>query len=106
MSAAVYFYKWRWYFLTFRVHRNGFHGNPASLNSKIPALHTLRLRYGCLYYPILYTAWLNNHALTLKRNTAKYYYGEKSSFLHTFLKLCCESRKIYVKLKDFLISML
>jgi hypothetical protein len=27
--------------------------------------------------PILHTAWLNNHALTLKRNTAKYYFGEK-----------------------------
>jgi hypothetical protein len=37
-------------------------------------------------HPILHTAWLNNRALTLKRNTAKYYFGEKSSFLHTFLK--------------------
>jgi hypothetical protein len=36
----------------------------------------------------------------LKRNTAKYYFGEKSSFLHTFLKICCESRKIEVKVKD------
>ncbi len=44
--------------------------------------------------PILHTAWLNNHALTLKSNTAKYYFGEKSSFLHTFLNFCCESRKI------------
>jgi hypothetical protein len=44
--------------------------------------------------PVLYTAWLNNYALTLKRNTVKYYFGEKSSFLHTFLKVCCESRKI------------
>jgi hypothetical protein len=43
---------------------------------------------------ILHTAWLNNHAQTLKRNTAKYYFGEKSSFLHTFLKSCCASRKI------------
>jgi hypothetical protein len=59
-----------------------------------------------LLNPILHTAWLNNHALTLKRNTAKYYFGEKSSFLRTFLKFCCESRKIYVKLKDVLISML
>jgi hypothetical protein len=46
------------------------------------------------FNPILHTAWLNNHALTLKRNTEKYYFGEKSSFLHTFLKICCESRKI------------
>jgi hypothetical protein len=43
--------------------------------------------------PILHTAWLNNHALTLKRNTAKYYFDEKSSFLHTFLKNCCELRE-------------
>jgi hypothetical protein len=35
--------------------------------------------------PILHTAWLESHALTLKSNTAKYYFGEKSSFLHTFL---------------------
>jgi hypothetical protein len=56
--------------------------------------------------PILHTAWLNNHALTLKRNTAKYYFSEKATFLHTFLKICCKSWKILVKLKDFLISML
>jgi hypothetical protein len=35
--------------------------------------------------PILHTAWLNIHTLALKRNTAKHYFGEKSSFLHTFL---------------------
>jgi hypothetical protein len=54
-----------------------------------PALHLQRT-----FNPILHTAWLNIHALTLKRNTAKYYFGEKSSVLHTFLKICCESRKI------------
>jgi hypothetical protein len=43
--------------------------------------------------PILHTAWLDNHALTLKSSSAKYFY-EKSRFLHTFLKFCCESRKI------------
>jgi hypothetical protein len=32
--------------------------------------------------PILHTARLNNHALTLRRNTAKYYFGEKSSFAY------------------------
>jgi hypothetical protein len=32
------------------------------------------------FNPILHTAWLNNLALTLKRNTAKYYFCEKSSF--------------------------
>jgi hypothetical protein len=47
-----------------------------------------------LVHPILHTAWLDNHALTLKSNTAKYYFGEKSSFLHTFLIFRCESRKI------------
>jgi hypothetical protein len=40
--------------------------------------------------PILHTAWLANHALTLKSISAKYYCYEKSRFLHTFLKLCCE----------------
>ncbi len=44
--------------------------------------------------PILYTAWLDNHALTLKSDTAKNYFGEKSSFLHTLLKIYCKSRKI------------
>jgi hypothetical protein len=56
--------------------------------------------------PILHTPWLNNHALTLKRNTAKYYFGEKSSVLHTFLSICCEASKIKVKLKEFFYSML
>ncbi len=28
---------------------------------------------------ILHTAWLDDNALTLKSNTAKYYFGEKSS---------------------------
>ncbi len=47
--------------------------------------------------PILYTAWLDNHALTLESNTAKFNFGEKSSsLLHTFLKFCCEPRKIKV----------
>jgi hypothetical protein len=43
--------------------------------------------------PILHTAWLNSHALTMKRNTAKYDFVEKSSFLHTFLKNFCELRE-------------
>jgi hypothetical protein len=30
--------------------------------------------------PILHTAWLNNHAITLKSNTAKYYFGENPVF--------------------------
>jgi hypothetical protein len=46
--------------------------------------------------PILHTAWLESHALTLKNNTAKYYFGEKSSFLHTFLRFSPESRTIHV----------
>jgi hypothetical protein len=32
--------------------------------------------------PILHTACLYNHALTLKGTTSKFYYGEKSSVLH------------------------
>jgi hypothetical protein len=32
--------------------------------------------------PILQTVWLNNHALTLKRNTAKYYLGENLVFAY------------------------
>ncbi len=47
-----------------------------------------------LFNPILHTAWLDNHALTLKSNAAKYRIGEKSSFLHTFLKVI-ESQGIY-----------
>jgi hypothetical protein len=34
--------------------------------------------------PILHPIRLDN--LSMKNNTAKYYFGEKSSFLHTFLK--------------------
>jgi hypothetical protein len=35
----------------------------------------------CVYNnPLLHIAWLDNHTLTLKRNTAKYYFGEKSIF--------------------------
>jgi hypothetical protein len=47
-----------------------------------------------IFNPILHTARLDNHALTLKSNSAKYYFHEKFRFLHTFLKFCCESRKI------------
>jgi hypothetical protein len=47
-----------------------------------------------VFNPILHIAWLDNHALTLKSNSAKYYFNKKSRFLHTFLKFCCESRKI------------
>jgi hypothetical protein len=47
-----------------------------------------------IFNPILHTAWLDIHALTLKSNPAKYYIHEKSRFLHTSLKFCCETRKI------------
>jgi hypothetical protein len=50
------------------------------------------------FNPILHTAWLDSHALTLKRNTAKYYFCEKFSFLPTFLNVCCES-------SEYLLSM-
>ncbi len=46
--------------------------------------------------PILHTTWLESHALTLKNNTAKYYFGEKYSFLHNFLKFSPESRTIQI----------
>jgi hypothetical protein len=36
------------------------------------------------FNPILRTAWLENHATTLKNNTAKYYLVEKSNILHNF----------------------
>ncbi len=41
--------------------------------------------------PILHTAWIDNHALTQKINTAKYYLGEKSRTLvwsnyHTYVE--------------------
>jgi hypothetical protein len=42
---------------------------------------------------VLHTAWLNNHALTLKSNTAKYYIGEKSVQLITI----SNSKNIYTK---------
>jgi hypothetical protein len=56
--------------------------------------------------PILHTAWLNNHALTLKRNIPTYFFDDKSFFLQILPKVCCESRKILVRLKNFLLSML
>ncbi len=53
-----------------------------------------------LYFnPILHTAWLDNHALTLKRNTAKYYFGEKFSFLHTILKFKSSSKTFHFYFK-------
>jgi hypothetical protein len=48
------------------------------------------------FNPILHTPWLESHALTLKNNTAKYYSGEKSSFLQSFLTFSPESRTIQV----------
>jgi len=53
------------------------------------------------FNPILHTEWLDNHALTLKSNSAKYYFHEKSRFLYTFLKFCCESRKFKLSSKTF-----
>jgi hypothetical protein len=44
--------------------------------------------------PILPSAWLDIHALTLKRNTEKYYFGEKSSFWHTFQKFVVNQGKV------------
>jgi len=51
------------------------------------------------FNPILHTAWLDNLALTLKSNTSKYYFDEKSSF--TFLKFCYETGKSMLCEKQF-----
>ncbi len=51
------------------------------------------------FIPILHTAWLDDHALTLKSNTAIYFFGG-FEYLH---KICRESRKIGVKFKNFLL---
>jgi hypothetical protein len=51
--------------------------------------------------PILHTAWLENHALTLKRNTEKKYYFGKKIFLHTFLKLIVNQGKFRSSSKSF-----
>ncbi len=56
--------------------------------------------------PILHAGWLNNHTLTLKSNTAKCYFGGKSSLLQTFLKFWRKSRKIEVKHKNSFVSLL
>ncbi len=57
-------------------------------------------RSNSIFNPILHTVWLDNHALILKRNTEINYFVEKSRFLHTFLRFCCESRKIKPKFKN------
>jgi len=62
----------------------------------------MNLFFKLKFNPILHTWWLDNHALTLINFTAKYYFGEKSKFLHTFRTLCPESRKIKSKLIKFL----
>jgi hypothetical protein len=56
--------------------------------------------------PIFHTAWLNKRALTLKSNTTKYYFGKKSGFLQTFQMFILYTRKILVKFKNILLSML
>jgi hypothetical protein len=70
-------------------------GHPDNIASR-PSYQTgIIVRPGNTVNPILHTAWLDNHALTLKRNTAKYFFGEKFNFLHIYLpKTCCQSRKI------------
>jgi hypothetical protein len=51
--------------------------------------------------PILHTAWLDNHALNLKSNSAKYYFYEKSRFLHTFLNFVVNQGKFKSSSKSF-----
>jgi hypothetical protein len=43
----------------------------------------------------------DGHVLTLKKNTVKCYFGEKSSFLHTFLNFSPESLTINMFLPFF-----
>jgi hypothetical protein len=52
----------------------------------------LHAKKKCVINPILHTAWLESHALTLKNNTSKYYFGEKTSILHTFIKFSPEEQ--------------
>ncbi len=66
--------------------RTGSQGSPSGkpLVLRFPQDFPLKRSEKCQYLkPILHTTWLNNHALTLKINTPKHYFGEKSSFLHT-----------------------
>jgi hypothetical protein len=46
---------------------------------------TEEMSFSRIINPILNSAWLENHVLTVTNNTAKYYFGEISSFLQTFL---------------------
>jgi hypothetical protein len=82
------------YELTLRNYRDKFYNNTSqALLCAHQNVYLIIYFKNCLN-PILHTAWLDNHALTLKRNSAKYYIHEKSRFLHTFLKFFGESRKI------------
>jgi hypothetical protein len=59
-----------------------------------------------LFNPIVRTSWLENHALTLKKDTKKYCFGANPVFLQTFQKFSSESRKIQVKRKIILLLLL
>ncbi len=67
--------------------------------------HFTTLSTNVIINPILYNSWLENHALTLKSNIAKYYFGEKSIFLHTFLKFAM-SKKNLSHVKNILLLVL
>ncbi len=91
------------------------HDNPEYARLKFPAFlipilkfalflwWTLAYEYGrnVPYNLNLHTAWLENHALTLKNKTAKYYFGEESCILQSCLTFYAEPRKILVKFKIF-----
>jgi hypothetical protein len=49
------------------------------------------------FNPILHTAWLDYHALTLKEILQNIILVKNPVFLHAFLKISCESRKISAK---------
>jgi hypothetical protein len=43
-------------------------------------LHVNCLFFSLFFNPILHNAWLDNRALTLKSNTAKFYFGENFAY--------------------------
>ncbi len=74
------------------------------VNNTLETLHHLTGALGKKWLnlnPILYTVWLENHALTFKSNAANYYFGEKSSFLQTFLKLSSKAESNEFRFRTF-----
>ncbi len=51
---------------------------------------------------ILHTVWMHNTCTLFLNLTVKIIKCEKSSYLHTFLSFCSESKTVKVKFKQFL----